>query len=428
MAVTERCGENEAATIPFACFCGARRIVPVEGTALDLERDFCYSPRMKMPRVFLPFVFIAAAFAAEAADSARLAEIPARMQGLVDRHVIAGSVTLVAQHGKTVQLAAVGKGDIANGRAMRTDDLFWIASMTKPMTAVCVMMLAEEGKLSINDPVAKFIPEFAGLKLHGSKPPRPVTIRDLLTHTSGLGDAQIARKAPLSARVAAYAQAPMKFTPGTRWEYCNGNFNTLGRVIENASGRSYATFIRSRLLSPLGMNDTTFWPSSRQVARLAKAYKPDVGGLVETSVFAVAGDLTDLSRPAMPAGGLFSTASDVARFYKMILDGGRSGGRKFLSKETVRQMISVQTDGIRTGDVEGMSWGLGFQVVRVPQGVTAGLSAGSFGHGGSFATQSWADPRRDAIYVLMIQRAGYTNADVTEPRKVFQDAVAAALR
>ena len=382
---------------------------------------------MKLPRVFLPFVFLAASFAG-ASDSAKLAGIPMQMQGLVDRRVIAGSVTLVAQHGKTVQLVAVGSSDIARGRAMKTDDIFWIASMTKPMTAACVMMLAEEGKLGIDDPVSKFIPEFAAMRLNGAQPPRSVTLRDLLTHTSGLGDAPIARKAPLSARVTAYARAPMKFAPGSRWEYCNGNFNTLGRVIGVASGRPFETFIRSRLLGPLGMGDTTFWPSSRQVTRLAKSYRPGSAGLEETSVFAITGDLTDRTRPALPAGGLFSTASDVARFYTMILDGGRSGGRKLLRKETVRQMTAVQTGGLRTGLVAGMSWGLGFQVVKVPQGVTAGLSAGSFGHGGSYATQSWADPKRDATYVLMIQRAGFANADDTEPRRAFQDAAAAALR
>ncbi len=383
---------------------------------------------MRIPRTFLPFIFIATAFAAVAADSARLAEIPTRMQALVDRHVIAGSVTLVAEHGKTVQLAAVGKSDIARGRGMRTDDIFWIASMTKPMTAVCVMMLVEEGKLSLADPVSKFIPEFAAVKLHGANPPRPVTIRDLLTHTSGLGDAKIARKAPLSARVVAYARAPMKFAPGTRWEYCNSGFNTLGRIVEIVSGKPFATFMQRRLLGPLGMNDTTFWPSSRQVARLAKSYRPGSGGLVETSVYAVPGDMTDRTRPALPAGGLFSTASDVARFYRMMLGGGSLGARRFLSGEAVRQMTTAQTGGMKTGSVEGTGWGLGFQIVKVPQGVTAGLSAGSFGHGGSFATQSWADPRRDAIFVLMIQRAGFANADTAEPRKVFQEAAAAALR
>jgi CubicO group peptidase (beta-lactamase class C family) len=383
---------------------------------------------MRFLRVFLPFVFVAASMADPAAHPAKPGGIAGRMQGLVDRHVIAGAVTLVAQHGKTTHLAAVGKSDIAAGRAMRTDDIFWIASMTKPMTAVCVMMLAEEGKLGIGDPVSKFIPEFAGLRLHGAQPPRPVTIRDLLTHTSGIGDAEIARKAPLSARAAAYARAPMKFAPGSRWEYCNGNFNTLGRVIEVVSGRPFATFLQSRLLGPLGMKDTTFWPSWRQIARVAKPYRQGGGGLAETTVFAVAGDMTDHSRPALPAGGLFSTASDVARFYGMILGGGSLGARRFLGVETVRQMTTVQTGGIRAGFVEGMSCGLGFQVVREPRGATAALSRGSFGHGGTYGTQSWADPRRAAVFVLMIQRAGLANADASEPRRVFQDAAAAALR
>jgi CubicO group peptidase (beta-lactamase class C family) len=348
------------------------------------------------------------------------------MQALVDRSVIAGAVTLVEQHGQIVQLAAVGSADIAAGRRMKTDDLFWIASMTKPMTAACVMMLADEGRLALDDPVAKFIPEFAQLRLRAAQPPRPVTIRDLLTHTGGLGDARVERKTPLTERMIAYARAPMKFAPGAKWEYSNSGFNTLGRIIEIVSGESYATFLRRRLLSPLGMHDTTFWPSPR---RVAKSYRP--GGkrrLAETTVFDEPGDMADRARPALPAGGLFSTAQDVARFYRMILDGGRLGGRTFLKEQTVKLMIRTQTGNMTTGRVPGMSWGLGFQIVRAPQGVTAGLTAGSFGHGGTFATQSWADPARDAVFVLMIQRAGFANPDVTEPRKVFQDAAAAALK
>ncbi|MEO6789284.1 MAG: serine hydrolase domain-containing protein, partial [Chthoniobacteraceae bacterium] len=341
---------------------------------------------MRFPRLLVFFTLPAVSLAAPRAESARLAAIPARMQELVNRHVIAGAVTLVGQHGKIVQLAAVGSADIAAGRAMKTDDLFWIASMTKPMTAVCVMMLADDGRLALDDPVAKFIPAFRELRLHGAKPPRPVTIRDLLTHTGGLGDAQIARKASLAERATAYARAPMKFAPGARWEYSNSGFNTLGRVIEVVSGKSFATFLRQRLLSPLGMRDTTFWPSPR---RVAKSYRPGAGRLAETAVFAVSGDMTDHTRPALAAGGLFSTAADVARFYQMMLAGGRLGGCRFLTEQTVGQMTRTQTGGMKTGTVAGMSWGLGFQVVKVPQGATAGLSAGSFGHGGSYATQSW---------------------------------------
>ena len=354
-----------------------------------------------------------------------MAAIPARMQELVDRHVIAGAVTLVEQHGKTIHLAAVGSADIAAGRAMKTDDLFWIASMTKPMTAACVMMLADEGKLALDDPVGKFIPEFHGLRLHGAKPPRPVTIRDLLTHTGGLGSPQIARKASLEERVIQYAHAPLKFAPGTRWDYSNSGFNTLGRIIEIVSHKPFATFLRERLLSPLGMRDTTFWPSPR---RCAKAYKPGAGRLDETSIYNTPGDMTDRSRPALPAGGLFSTASDVARFYRMMLDGGRLGGRRFLKEETVRLMTRTQTGSMKAGTLAGMGWGLGFGIVKVPQGVTAALSPGSFGHGGSFATQSWADPKRDAIFLMMIQRAGFKDPDTTGPRAAFQNTAAAALQ
>ncbi len=368
---------------------------------------------------------ISAASAAPRPAAGGFGTITAGMQDLVDRNVIAGSVTLVVQHGKVVHLAAVGSADIAAGRAMRTGDLFWIASMTKPLTAACVMMLAEDGRLRIDDPVSKFIPEFSHMRLHGAPPPRPVTIRDLLTHTGGLGDAQVGSRASLAERVVAYARAPMKFTPGSRFDYSNSGFNTLGRIIEVVSGKSYASFLRSRLLSPLGMSDTTFWPSPRKVA---KAYRPGVDGLGETSIYTRPGDMNDTSRPALPAGGLFSTAADVGRFYQMILGGGSIGSRKFLSPETVRQMITIQTGGMKTGTIEGVNWGLGFQVVRSPQGMTAGLSAGSFGHGGTFATQSWGDPRRDAIYVLMLQRGGYKDCDFTEPRKVFQDRAAAALR
>ena len=366
-----------------------------------------------------------AASAASHPAASGFGAITAGMQELVDRNVIAGSVTLVAQHGKVVHLAAVGSADIAAGRAMRTGDLFWIASMTKPMTAVCVMMLAEEGRLRIDDPVSKYIPEFAHMRLHGAPPPRQVTIRDLLTHTGGLGDAAVGSRASLAERVAAYAHAPMKFAPGSRFDYSNSGFNTLGRIIEVLSGKSYASFLRHHLLSPLGMSDTTFWPSQR---RVAKGYRPGAGGLEETSIYARPGDISDTSRPALPAGGLFSTAADVGRFYQMILNGGSIGSRKLLSRESVRKMITIQTDGMKTGTIEGVNWGLGFQVVRSPQGMTAGLSAGSFGHGGSYATQSWADPRRDAVTVLMIQRGGYKDCDFTEPRKVFQDRAAAALR
>lgn len=394
---------------------------------------------MKPLRFLLPLLFFATAFAEWVPDASKLADIPKRMQELVDKGVIAGSVTLVAHYGKVVQLAAVGKSDLASGREMKPDDLFWIASMTKPMAAICVLMLQDEGKLRIEDPVEKHLPEFKGqwfVTEFGEKrrvlerSPRPITIRDLLTHTSGLGDVKSPRPhSTLAELCMAYSREPLFFAPGAKWNYSNSGINTLGRIVEVAGGQPFAEFIQQRLFTPLGMKDTTFWPTPEQQARIAKSYKPGRDGrLEETANFFVTGDLADRRRTPSPAGGLYSTAADVARVYLMMLNGGTLDGHTYLKKDTATLMTVTQTGEIKTGFVDGMSWGLGFQVVKEPQGVTAALSAGSFGHGGAYATQSWGDPKRGAVYVMMIQRAGFPNGDASEARKAFQDAAGAALQ
>ena len=371
-------------------------------------------------------------------DPAKLAAVPQRMQEFVEKGEIAGAVTLVARHGQVAQLAAVGKADLASGRGMQADDLFWIASMTKPLTAVCVLMLADEGRLSIEDAVEKHLPEFgeqwvvsefAAERRVLVKSPRPITIRDLLTHASGLGDVKSPRiHSTLAELCMAYAREPLFFAPGTKWSYCNSGINTLGRIVEIVSGQPFAEFMQQRLLGPLGMKETTFWPTEAQAARLAKSYKPDASGrLAEIELFYTKGPLPDRARTPLPAGGLFSTASDMARFYTMMLAGGTLDGRTFLKKETAAAMTRTQSGELRTGFVDGMSWGLGFQVVREPTGVTASLSPGSFGHGGAYATQSWADPRRDMIFILMIQRAGLKNGDASDMRAALQEAAVAAL-
>jgi CubicO group peptidase (beta-lactamase class C family) len=379
-----------------------------------------------------------AALAEPHLDATKLAEVPKRMQEFVEKDEIAGAVTLVLQHGRVAQLAAVGKSDLASGRALKPDDLFWIASMTKPMTAVCVLILQDERKLSIEDPVEKYLPEFKGewvVSEFGEdrrvlvKSPRPITLRDLLTHTSGLGDVKSPRPhSTLAELCMAYAREPLFFPPGSKWNYCNSGINTLGRIVEIVSGQPFAEFLQQRVLDPLGMKDTTFWPTPAQAARLAKSYQRNKEGkLEEISVFFTEGPLSDKQRTPFPSGGLYSTAEDVAAFYQMMLNGGAFSGRTILKTETVALMTTTQSGNLKTGFVEGMSWGLGFQVVKEPRGVTASLSPGSFGHGGAYATQSWADPKRDLIFVLMIQRAGLPNGDASEMRKVFQDTAVAAL-
>lgn len=372
-------------------------------------------------------------------DVTKLTEVPRRMEQFVGSNIISGAVTLIARRDEIVALDAVGEADLATHRKMRTDDLFWIASMTKPMTAVAVLMLQDEGKLSVDDPVEKYLPEFKGQWMAAQKSntnmtlvqaPRAVLIRDLLTHTSGLGDLPAPRpNCSLAELVMAYSQQPLKFPPGSKWEYCNSGINTLGRIVEVVSGKSFATFLQERLFDPLDMEDTSFWPTRSQARRLVKSYQPRTNNpsLEETSIFFIKGELNDRTRTAFPAGGLFSTASDVARFYQMMLSDGSWHGKRILSSEAVAQMTRTQTGDIKTGFVDGMSWGFGFAVEKEAKGITRMMSPGTFGHGGAYGTQSWADPKKDLIVVLMIQRAKLPNADASPIRDSFQDAAASAI-
>ncbi len=387
----------------------------------------------------LSAAFAAPAPAGSGAGAAQLADIPKRMQAFVEEGVISGAVTLVARRDRIVSLEAIGLADVAGRKPMRANHLFWIASMTKPITAVAVLILQDEGKLKVEDSVEKYLPEFKGQwmiqekssnTLNLVRPSRPITIRDLLTHTSGIGDVAAPRfDCSLAELAMAYSQQPLRFPPGSKWEYSNPGINTLGRIIEVVSGQKFADFLQRRVLDPLGMKDTTFWPTPGQAKRLAKSYKPAAGGagLEETAVSFVKGGLSDRQRTAMPAGGLFSTAGDMARFYQMALNEGAHRGQRLIAKESLALMTRTQSGEIKTGFTDGMSWGLGFQVVKQPQGVTAMLSPGTFGHGGAYATQSWADPKKDLILVLMIQRAGFPNGDNSPVRGAFQKAAVAAL-
>ena len=367
-------------------------------------------------------------------------EISQRMQQFVDDGTISGAVTLVAKSGAVVSLDATGLADAAGRKPMRPDNLFWIASMTKPITASAVLMLQDEARLSVDDPVEKYLPEFKNQwliesrsddKLALVRPPRPIRLRDLLTHTSGLGDVPAPRPySTLAELVMGYSQQPLQFPPGTKWSYSNAGINTLGRIVEVVSGQKYEDFLRQRIFRPLGMNDTTFWPARGQIKRIAKSYQPakDGRGLEEIEISFIKGNLGDRKRTPFPAGGLFSTARDIARFYQMMLNGGKYDGKWLLSNHAVEEMTRTQTGEIKTGFTEGMSYGFGFAVVKEPAGVTGMLSPGTFGHGGAYGTQSWADPKKDLILILMIQRAKLPNADASEVRQAFQEAAVAAIK
>lgn len=377
--------------------------------------------------------------AAPQSSPVKLAELSKSLAPFIETNLIAGAVTLVAKRGEVVALNALGYSNLEARRKMKPDDLFWIASMTKPMTAVAVLMLQDEGKLSVEDSVEKYLPEFKGqwlttdrsaTGLSLAKPARPIRIRDLLTHTSGLGDLPAPRgDCSLAELVMAYSQLPLKFPPGSKWEYCNSGINTLGRIVEVVSGKPFAKFMQQRLFDPLDMDDTTFWPSRWQLKRVAKPYQASPsGGLVEGSIYFLKGPLTDRTRTPFPAGGLFSTAPDVARFYQMILNGGIWRGKRLLSLGAITELTRTQTGELKTGFVDGMSFGYGFAVVKEPTAnTTRMLSPGTFGHGGAYGTQVWADPKRDLILVLMYQWSKVPNGDASPMREAFQDAAVQAV-
>ena len=351
-------------------------------------------------------------------DGQKLSQINERMESYVADGTVSGAVTLIAKDGKVVHLGAVGTADIESKRPMTSDSIFRIASMTKPVTATALMILVDEQKVALDDPVSAYLPAFADAKTADGALDRPITVRDCLTHTAGLGGAQIF-SGSLESNTDELAKRTLLFQPGTKWAYSPG-LNVIGRIIEVVSGQTYGKFVEQRIFEPLGMKDTTFYPTDEQWERVATVYKPgaEKGGLVPVTT----GWSTVIGREAQPqpSGGLFSTAADLARFYQMVLNGGQLDGKRILSPEAVRQMTSVQTDGIATGFTPGNGWGLGWCIVREPQGVSAMLSPGTFGHGGAFGTQGWVDPARKMIFVLLIQREGLPNADASTLRNDLQ--------
>ncbi len=346
--------------------------------------------------------------------------IDRKMMGFVESKEIPGAVTLVADENRIHHLSAVGLADVEKQTPMATDSIFWIASMTKPITATAVMMMQEEGKLSVDDPVSKYLPEFTGDKA-------AITIQQCLSHTSGLSDLkpeEVKNITTLAELIPPVVAKPLLFPPGSKWQYCQTGINTAARIVEVVSGKSFPDFLQERLFDPLGMKDTSFYPTESQLPRIVPAYNRTAAGELEkVELFFLNGKSPSVKdRYPMANGGLFSTAPDYAKFAQMILNGGESGGKRYLKPESVKQMTTVQTGDLVTGFTPGSAWGIGWNIVREPQGVSAALSPGSFGHGGRNGTQAWIDPVKKRIYLLMIQRADIGNSDASEIRREFQNA------
>jgi CubicO group peptidase (beta-lactamase class C family) len=347
-------------------------------------------------RLALALVF-SFTLAARAGDALAL-----KLQHFVDQHVLAGAVMLVADKDKVFDIEAVGYSDLAAQTPMKTNDLFWIASMSKPVTCAALMMLVDARKVSLDDPVEKYIPEFKAAKValtNGAlvAPSHPIKIREILSHTSGLGflnarDKQRIDSVPLAESIRHDLLEPLKFDPGTGYSYSNEGIDAAGRIIEIVSGMPYEQFLQERLFTPLRMTDTTFFPSEAQLRRLAKCYQtnPHTNGLVEAPIQFLVQPLGGPSHYAAPGGGLFSTASDVTRFCQMLANGGIFEGKTCLSREAVRAMTSKQTP----------------PTVQNNYGFGLGLSASdgsSFGHSGAYKTDMCVDHGR--IRVFLVQQA-----------------------
>ena len=373
------------------------------------------------------------------AEPPKLPGVGAALQEQINRHEIAGAVTMVVSKDRVLHLETTGLADVAAHKPMQADTMFWIASMTKPITATAVLMLQDEGKLDVHDPVAKYLPEFASLKTPSGQPAN-LTLIQILTHTSGLGEAggPAAREAKtLADLVPLWLAAPMQFEPGSRWSYCQSGINAAGRVVEVVSGMSFDAFLKKRLFQPLGMKSTTFYPDASERARQVTAYaKNATTGSLEA--VPPRPEFGPRDRPPQGNGGLYSTAEDYGRFCQMLLGGGRFQGVRYLSEASMKQLSTPQTPetlptGFFQNDTYGRrglnyGWALGTCVLKAPHdGVPAMLSPGTFGHGGAWGTQAWVDPVKGVAYVLMVQRSNFPNSDASEVRRVFQQAAAKAL-
>ena len=385
------------------------------------------------------YTFLLAAPLLASCASTKMTGVNDAMQKAVQNGDISGAVTVVATKDKVLHCSVTGLADIDRKVPMTPDSLFWIASMTKPVTAVSVLMLQDEGKLKVTDPVAKYIHEFASLKTPSGQPAN-LTIAQLLTHTSGLGEASreaAAQAHTLADLIPLFLAAPMQYEPGAKWSYTQSGINVASRIVEIVSGMPFDAFLQQRIFDPLGMKSTTFYPGRKPEAHLVTAYKKNSAtGALEAAprlgTFGMEG------HPPLGNGGLFSTGPDYARFCQMLLAGGTLNGKRYLSPDAMKFLTTVQTGDLPTGFFQSAQfgnhganygWGIGTCILREPHsGVAAMLSPGTFGHGGAWGTQAWMDPVRGIAYILMVQRTDFPNSDASNVRQAFQEAAAADLK
>ena len=382
-------------------------------------------------------------------SSERLQRISQMIARRIAAGEIAGAVTVVARKGKVAFESSQGVMDLDSKQPMTPANMFRIASMTKPVVGVSIMMMVEEGKLHLNDPVSRYIPEFRGMKVGVAQPPQPgpgggrgtaeqapqfytvpaqreITIKDLLTHVSGLGSGpmgnsgieKVARKDgdKLSDYIPRLGTTALEFQPGSRWTYSPGaGFETLGRIIEIASGLPLDQFFRTRIFDPLGMKDITFWPSDTQWKRVATVYARTPGGLTKT---VQANDTLSRNVYFRGSGGLFSTAADYVPLGMMLANGGELNGKRLLSRKTVEMMSAAHVPDTLPGRPAGEGYGLSVRVVTNHAARGTMLSDGTYGWTGAQGTHFFVDPKEQLVGVLMVQ------TPIQEQQREFEDLVA----
>jgi len=381
----------------------------------------------------------------------KLQEARAAMQKLVDDKRIAGGVFAVARRGKVVQFETCGMMDIESGKPMRRDTIFRFYSMSKPITSVAAMILYEQGKIELDDPVSKYIPEFKELKVAADPDAEEITevparremsVRDLMRHTSGLTygvfgntavDKLYRKTIQLSGQgdnleemAKKLASVPLLYQPGTKWHY---GFSTdvLGRVVEVASCQSLDKFFAERIFEPLGMVDTAFYVPSEKIDRFATNYGPNPQGGLQPIDIPKTSRYTEMPTLFSGGGGLVSTASDYMRFCLMLLNKGEFGGKRLLKAETVEMMtknqLPEQAYTIGNGDRAGVGFGLGFSVRVESSNGDSSSRLGEYGWGGMASTHFWISPNDEIAVVALTQHIPYSGQAENALKPIIYEAI-----
>ncbi len=381
-------------------------------------------------------------------DANRLAKLDAYMQGAVSEGRVAGMTTLLARHGKVVAFRTYGKSSLETGKPMTEDAIFRIYSMSKPITGVAMMILFEEGKWRLDDPVTRYVPEFKALKVMVKADKdgkitevedlkRPPTMREIMSHTAGFGyglgdehpvdklyrERKVLAASNLHEMIERTATIPLMYQPGTNWSYSSA-VDIQGYIVERLTGQKFGDFLAQRIFKPLKMTDTGFYTGDAKAGRLAAVYAfdKDKGKIVEAKEL-FSGGMPDYTKPpAMESGGggLVSTTMDYARFSQMILNKGELDGVRILSPASVELMgtnvipknVLLNTNGsVGLRFNEAVGFGLDFMVVNDARKAGTLQGDGSLSWGGAAGTWFWVDPTNDLIFVGMIQRMGGTGGD-----------------